>query len=317
VNFSLCFSPFSFGYIVLQQPLPNAAQLADLAVPTALGVTRFFKARVLSVASGDIPPEGYVTIRAEAVLGSSNGSCLANDPFNDFIAEAILDGTERQGSTPTPLATWAIVVDVGTGFFATEIPTPTANIIRSDGPSSGSRGHVLGGVGAFGLIPEGNQVIAFYDVNPSVDAFTRVFVWLASNNNGSAYPAVLDCEDELEISTNIPINNEVNIVNPNTLGGIGLCKQIGQFRGVLRFIMPDTGFLWSHITQEGAHFRENFLGYNLGDNDFIDCADGFNDFQSPFEDNPFFSNNNKEDTGHDADEDGIPPLCPPRDFCPE
>jgi len=42
--------------------------------------------------------------------------------------------------------------------------------------------------------------------------------------------------------------------------------------------MPDTGFLWSQITQETDHFRQNYIGYNLGDNDFIDCADGFQDF---------------------------------------
>jgi hypothetical protein len=33
--------------------------------------------------------------------------------------------------------------------------------------------------------------------------------------------------------------------------------------------MPDNGFLWSQITQEGQNFRENFLGYNLDCNTFI------------------------------------------------
>jgi len=315
INFDLCYSPFSFGYIVLQGPPPSAAQLADLAVPTGLGVTRGFKSRVLSSALGSIPAEGYVSLRAEFVLGSSNGSCLSNDPFSDdFFATPIPDGS------PTPLATWAIIQDVGTGFFGTEVPTPTANVVPTDGPSSFDRGSVFGGVGAFGLIPRGNQVIARYDVNPSVDSVTDIFIWFVHNGNGSAYPVVFDCEDELEISASININREVNIVTlrgtpPNATGALVPCTSVGQFRGVLRFIMPDTGFLWSHISQEGAHFRMNFLGYNLGDNDFIDCADGFNDFQSPFEDAPFLPF--KEDTGHDADEDGIPPLCPPRDFCPE
>jgi hypothetical protein len=305
INLSLCYSPFSFGYLVLQEPLPSAAQLADLAVPTGLGVTRAFKSRILSFAGGDIPHEGYVSLRAEVVLGSHNGSCQANDPINDFDFFPFFD------ADPTPLATWAIIQDIGSGFFATEVPTPTANVVPSDGPSSLTRGNVYGGVGAFGLIPVGNQVIARYDVNPSVDSETFIFVWLAHNGNGSAYPAVLDCEDELEISTNINIDKEVNIVNPDALGGIGQCKLFGQFRGVLRFIMPDTGFLWSHITQEGAHFRMNFLGYNLGDNDFIDCADGFNDFDSPFENEGLLLDvfPPKEDTGHDPDEDGIDPLC--------
>ena len=127
-----------------------------------------------------------------------------------------------------------------------------------------------GGPGALGLIAQDNTVIARFDVNPSFDMDTDIFVWLNSNGslvaggnfvrNVSGY---LQCEDELQISTTIPLPFEVNVIDPSTLGGIGQCTQAGQFRGVLRFVMPDNGFLWSHIAQEGQNFRENFLGYNL------------------------------------------------------
>jgi hypothetical protein len=79
----------------------------------------------------------------------------------------------------------------------------------------------------------------------------------------------LDCEDEVEFSVRISIPNEVNVIDPGKLSGVSGCGFLGQFRGVLRFTMPNTGFLWSHISQQGAHFKENFPGYNLDDNDFI------------------------------------------------
>src|SRR5262249_20621496 len=101
---------------------------------------------------------------------------------------------------------------------------------------------------------------------------------LASNGHGSV-SATLECEDELAVSTILPLPREVNVVDPDTLPGIGLCKADRQFRGVVEFFMPDTGFLWSHISQDDAHFRENFLGYNLECNTFIDplCDDPLED----------------------------------------
>jgi len=41
-----------------------------------------------------------------------------------------------------------------------------------------------------------------------------------------------------------------------------------QYRGVLEFNLPaDVGFLFSFVNQEGANFRETFLGYDTGDTD--------------------------------------------------
>jgi hypothetical protein len=303
LNFDLCLSPSDFGFIVLQQDGPTAQQTAELN-------KRFAKARVISVANDGIPTEGYVTMAVIAEFESHEGKCQNAQPY-DFPEFPPSWYVLTHHANEEHLATWAILADVGQGFFATEIPTPTANVDPFNGV-------VSGGIGAYGLIPGppltgtanpfdefplvsgasnnpfgvgGSWVLARFDVNPALDSHTEVFVWLkrnafvVSNDPGSGINRAtasvigfLDCEDEFRVSTPIPLPDEVNIIDPNTLSGIGQCKSLAQYRGNLLFSMPDTGFLWSQITQESAHFRQNYLGYNLGDNDFIDCADDYNDF---------------------------------------
>ena len=278
VNFELCLSPFDFGFVVLQKAnaLLNPAQVAELnkVIVTPSHVTTRGsqpKIKYLSTDTGDIPSEGYVTLRATKEFFTHDGTC--GQGFSDQVEEDIPDGVSE------PLATWAILADVGSGFFATEIPTPTAVVLGqgilgdTQAPIRG-KGAALGGVGAYGLIPSGNAVIARFDVNPTVGSHTDIYVWLANNGHGSV-PATLECEDELAVSTSIPVPREVNVIDPDTLSGIWLCKADRQFRGVLEFFLPDTGFLFSHISQDDAHFRENFLGYNLECNTFIDpdCDD--------------------------------------------
>jgi hypothetical protein len=267
INFDLCLSPLDFGFIVLQKATPSAFQVAALNKVTGPHTTRASKARFLSLDNGDIPSEGYVTLRAISEFLTFDGTCGQGIGGNleEFIPDAVSE----------PLATWAILQDVGTGFFATEIPTPTAVVAIGD-PQHVilGAGQAFGGVGAYGLIPKGNRVLARFDINPLVLSHTDVFVWLTRNGH-SSWPASLVCEDELAISTSIPLPNEVNVFNPDDLSGISQCKLDLQFRGILLFDLPETGFLWSQISQEGSHFRENFLGYNLECNTFIDplCDD--------------------------------------------
>jgi hypothetical protein len=338
-NFDLCLSPSDFGFIVLQQNSPTAGQIAELS-------HRFAKARVLSASdltlNGVVQEIGYVTLTIIAEFESHNGKCsgsledsveyIPSLSFSDAVSLLTSHDNEEH------LATWAILADVGQGFFATEIPTPTANI----NPDTGA---AVGGIGAYGLIPgppldsaanhpddpdlngcansndefpcvlpntpdrHGSTVIARFDVNPAVDSHTQIFVWLQRNANpvagdpgsgvtrSGSVTAFLDCEDEFRQSTVVPLPDELNIIDPDILPGIGQCKFLNQFRGNLLFDMPDTGFLWSQITQETDHFRQNYIGYNLGDNDFIDCADGFNDFINGF------------NTSFDEGNNSAPPLC--------
>ncbi len=245
-DFTLCLSPFDFGFVVLQHGSITPGQFEELT-------SRFAKARFLSVTDDLLPEEGYVTLVATEVFHSTDGSCV------EIQASLPSD-------TPWPLATWAVFQDIGSGFFATDIPTLSVQV----DPTSGA---VLQGKG---LIPGGNETIVRFDVNPNVGSQTDVFVWLAENAedpNGTNRPAQLTaflaCEDELEISTTLTLPDEVNIIDPDTLPGIGQCKQLQQHRGVLRFEMPAAGFVWSHIGQAGQQYRSSALGYNLECNSFL------------------------------------------------
>ena len=321
-DFPLCLSPFDFGFLVLQQKPASATQTAEL-----FAGGRFHKARIYSVDGDGIPSEGYVTIKAVVEFNSNDGTC--GKFKDDQIEESIDDGTSE------PLAAWAILQDIGSGFFATEIPVVTAQV-TNPGERSLFDSAALGGVASpgnvfpgnegigvsYGLIPgppldltavapggltllkpfvkspkdsNSNRVFVRYDVNPFVGSKTDIYIWLARNAfivpndpgsgvvRGSATTGVrVDCEDELELSGSIPTPDEVNVISldatkPSTftaggvkLGSLAQCQAVGQYRGVLQFLMPDTGFVWSQISQENEHFRENFLGYNASCNTFID-----------------------------------------------
>jgi hypothetical protein len=282
LNFAKCYSPFDFGYIVLQKGAVSSTQNDDLNFPTGPNATRRNKSQVVVLST----TQGYVSIRAERVFATGNGTCGSEAQFTVSVdipdAYDLLPVETWGGPLSWPLATWAILADISSGFFATEIPTATARVDRGSGI-------VRGGIGAFGLIPRGNEVIARYDANPFNQSVSRIFTWFTSNNN-SVF-GFLDCEDEVEISTTLPFPNESGffvlsgVSDPATdstvANALAACTQVNQYRGVVRFTMPDTGFIWSHITQQGAHFRENYLGYNLQNNWFVDCADGVPDFGSP------------------------------------
>jgi hypothetical protein len=93
-------------------------------------------------------------------------------------------------------------------------------------------------------------------------------------NRPSQLAAFLDCEDELEVSTTLFLPDEVNVIDPDLLAGIGQCKQSKQHRGVLRFALPAPGFVWSHVSQAGQQYRSGFLGYNLECNTFLPLLTG-------------------------------------------
>jgi len=313
-DFLLCLSPWDFGFVVLQSGEPTAAQLEELdgdtssrAFSRGIGGFGFGKAKVISLAELNGNNEGYVTLRESQEYFSTDGQCSGN-PLP--ISFAPID---------VNIATWAILADVGTGFFATEIPTPTAVVDAAGAVHGLLRDSTTGEVleASLGLIPGpapvppfvgtpgnpllfgalnpiwgGNEVLTRYDVNPLLDSHTEIFVWLKRNafpvateldvntlSRAPSVPGILYCEDETAISVQVPLPNELNIIDPFvTFGGLRECIRTHQYRGVLTFEMPDTGFLWSHITQQSAHFRQNYIGYNLDNNGFVDCADDVDDF---------------------------------------
>lgn len=279
LNFNKCYSPFDFGYIVLQKGAISSAQKADLDVATGPNATRHNKSEVVVVSTS----EGYVSIRAERVFATGNGTCgsEAQGTISADIPDAY-DLVNFGGPLTWPLATWAILLDVGNGFFATEIPTVTARVQTGTG-------EVFGGIGAFGLIPKGNEVIARYDASVFNQSITQIYTWFVKNGNSTF--GFLDCEDEQEISTTIPLPNEAGffvlsgvadpVTDSSVSQALAVCTNANQYRGVVRFTMPTTGFIWSHISQQGLHFRQMYPGYNLQNNWFIDCADNFLDFGRP------------------------------------
>src|SRR5713101_1432534 len=115
VNFELCLSPFDFGFVVLEKgdPALDPLQQAELnkVITTSSHTTtrgKQPKVKFLSFDNLDSPAEGYVTLRATKEWFTTDGTC--GQGFSNEVEEEIPDGVSE------PLATWAILLDVGSGF---------------------------------------------------------------------------------------------------------------------------------------------------------------------------------------------------------
>ena len=249
---SLCLSAYEFGYVILKNTRARGAQLDEQRRNNVL---------ILTVEGGGLPSSGYVTL---AVKGAGS-NCKTIDTGS--TAMALMESGRGR------IAAWTVVQDIGTSFYATEIPTTTADVDANGAITC--RPDVDGAVGVklacAGLIQKGNDVVARYDINPSVGSMTSIFVWLGTVDMLRVVDdARLQCENGLEIpNVEISLPDQVNVLNPATFTGMEQCELARQYRGVLRFAMPDVGFLFSHISQVGASYRMNFLGYNLDRNQFI------------------------------------------------
>lgn len=276
LDFDLCLSEHDFGFVVLQKGIVNDQQGAELAF-------RGDKAAFLSLEAGDLTsPIGYVTLCARRI-----DNC-----------------TSRQIQSPPQspwLYAWTILQDIGSGFFATEVPTPPADADLTGGEILSAGCEIpIGGVATRiedCLTPPNRRVGARYDVNPLIGASSSVIVWLSDNalapgarcSGDPGIPAAAaectydsgqgECkcsaqlrgEDEGRVSTRVPLTREVNVIDPSTLAGIGILKgeQPPEYRGILELRMPASsggaGFIFSFVDQEGLHYRETFLGYDTGD----------------------------------------------------
>jgi hypothetical protein len=240
----LCLSAYEFGYVILQDATASGAQVAETLRDDV----------IIASVEGGLSSSGYVTLAVTGAGSSCQGMIGPN---------TLMDSEHR-------IAAWTVVQDIGTGFYATEIPTTTANV-DADGAIDCAVDEVPVGATCAGLIPMGNTVVARYDTNPYVGSMTSIFVWL---NSDAVLPmrdsvkASMQCENGMEIRVTIPMPDKVNVLNPATFTAIEQCPP-GQYRGLLRFDMPDDGFLFSHISQVNASYRMNFLGYNLDQNHFI------------------------------------------------
>jgi hypothetical protein len=247
----LCLSAYEFGYVILQDATASGAQVAETLRDDV----------IIASVEGGLSSSGYVTL---AVTGAGS-SCLAAEGADVAMDIELMDR----------FAAWTVVQDIGTGFYATEIPTTTADVDAAGAITCrDGAGEISMTATCAGLIPKGNTVVARYDTNPYVGSMTSIFVWLNSNADMSMRSdlttAYMQCEDgEPGHVVDISLPDKVNVLNPATFTAMEQCVVAGQYRGVLRFGMPAHGFLFSHISQVNASYRMNFLGYNLDQNHFI------------------------------------------------
>ena len=215
-SFDLCLPPFEFGFVLLQQSPASATQLRLCE----LGGNQSPKCAVLSTDNDDLPSSGYMTLAARPVL---------KDCRSPLVGAA-------------QIVAWTSIFDMVAGSISVELPTPTAVVNPVDGQASG-------GQGAVGLTPGGNNVIVPYEIDPqpSSSEVSSIHVWLASTggNRLEVIPALLICENGLEVQVSLSLPLEVNSIDPATLSGIEACLQAGQYRGVVRFKMPDAGIAWA------------------------------------------------------------------------
>jgi hypothetical protein len=125
-----------------------------------------------------------------------------------------------------------------------------------------------------GLISGDRRVGVRYDCNPANDSTSTLVAW-AQNNYGVNPPIIARGEDEGCFNGNVPIPNEVNLVNLCTLAAVKSSVSTNQFRGAIEFQTPGTGgvdgfFFFTLITQADQNFVLTQLPYTTGE----ESADG-------------------------------------------
>ena len=109
---TLCLAEHQFGHVVLQGA-------ENMMTDTNQGM-------VLSVMDGDIAEYGYVEIMAGAEKFSG---CGGSGPVNSVTIDPAPAASNM-------IATWAIIQDVGMGFFGTEVGSATISKARNLGPGT-------------------------------------------------------------------------------------------------------------------------------------------------------------------------------------
>ncbi len=208
----LCLAEHQFGFVILQGPAMQASQESiDL------------RSAILTVSDGHIEKRGYVMVEAEKRKFTA---CRAVPPNLRRTVDTGLDVNEMPNDAASMLATWAIVQDVGMGFFGTEVPNASIMMTEKDDgmmvPNCYDASDVFA-MSMCGLIPERHDnsrdadsgdldrtgaeggataptnVIARYDAGDD----SSVVVWLAAGMDGmDARPTqrrtldvVVKCED--------------------------------------------------------------------------------------------------------------------------
>jgi len=296
---TVCLTQGDFGFLILQQGAPTDAQEEERDLRCGPDSVHprpdpSCKVTFLSQEQDSIPSSGYVTLSALRARDLDDGTGRRCD--NGF--NTALDDEDPAQS----LYAWAVLQDVGEGFFATEIPVLSAGVNFEVGTPDGVPCGVVTETGEksqagdinsiagtaclfdtsanlaladilFGLIPGDRRVGARYDCNPANDSQTQMIVWQQNNraSEGDSFnvPIILRGEDEGCIDSSIDLPDEVNVVDVCDVSGVQQLASSGQFRGALEFITPgsvqDGIFLFSLISQADAHHVLTQFPYNTGE----------------------------------------------------
>ena len=141
---TLCLAEHQFGFVILQGP---AMQASQESIPQ--------RSAILTVADGQIAEMGYVMVEAEERKFTACGVTAPNTLMN-VDTDTTTPGVQAMG-TDSMLATWAIVQDVGMGFFGTEVPNASIMMMENDDGMMVPNCYDDSGVFAMsmcGLIPE-------------------------------------------------------------------------------------------------------------------------------------------------------------------
>ena len=299
---TMCITQGDFGYVVLQEKKASDAQIADKVKRCGPDSAHpnpdpSCKVTVISQEIEGIPSQGYVTLSARLALV---------DPDFDGTVPGY---TCRMGADPETLSdthalyAWAVLQDVSSGFFATEIPVVTAGVNYQTGAPSGTEpcgqdggfksqqgiGSAPSGtaclfdtslntIGLYGLISGNRRVGVRYDCNPANDSATSAIIW-SQNNLGLTIPIIARGEDEGCIDGSIELPYEVNVIDVCDLSSVKSLANSGEFRGAVEFLTPgssdiDGYSIFSLISQADQHFVLTQLPYQTGyesDDVVINC----------------------------------------------
>ena len=225
-----------------------------------------------------IADSGYVVINDLGTF-TAMPATPAPDPAIDTD-----DGCDSQGSPAAnadPMfATWAILQDVGTAAFGTEIPTATVALgaidFTADPPTMGDLDCETAAASCVGLVQTtadgtDTMVTARFDNNMDNMSKSMIYVWLDNHttfedDTGTRtmreVNAMVYCEGMAGAAMMLNLPDRINMIDGMDLG----CEA----RGTVMITLPDSGddaddpngaAVWSHIMQDGGGYRMNFAGY--------------------------------------------------------
>ena len=234
---------------------------------------------------GDIEAEGYVVV---TYLGQYTTADPATPDTDDTDDGCDSEGSLVDAATGVPtgdadssFAAWAILQDVGEGFFGTEIPSLTVNTeetIVGTAVTEMDRVDCATDTAACEGLVAGAATTAItvrFDNSMSNYSKSMVYVWMdtsevyatSGERNTRDISVEVHCEGMEMTTMRMPLPDRINVIDAMDLG----CEGRGTARisttaaaSTPSAVAPNVASAWSHISQMGGGFRMNFEGYAAG-----------------------------------------------------